>query len=631
MSLSYRSVVLIVLLGVTCCASVVEAQPARRSRPRKPQDVRREAVRSQAAELINRAATYDAGDAGEDRADPAAEAQILLARVARYADLEREEETFIIAAHAARLTSMLAKLDDTRIERVLPALMEHEELSREIVFSVWEEYDDPVNVFAVLNALTADQGVKKVARAPRLAAALCVVHDEPRGFRVNENFVPSEDPARLFAYFTNARMNRLTRSLPPELLTWVVDTVSADELMWANNRYAGKDNVGTLFHNIGYDDDHFRLGRPKKVTEHGLTLPNIQRYGGVCADQAHYACHAGRAIGVPAAVCSGQGSSVGHAWVGYLRVRGKNAWWDFDEGRYEEYTKVRGSVTDPQRRIRIPDGEVAARAASYGIKSDTRYFATALLDASRALAAHKGGWSDDIMRFAELPESESQRRRMTDREATLETRLSLLKSAAMLNPGELRIWKEVQGLAKTDAMTDEYKNRWVDAAMRLAGKDYMEFAVDFTLPLAESLEDIGARSDVLGRLFEYCRRDRPGVAAELMLANAELYERGGDPERAYEAYAFVAMEYADTSNLAVRGLRKATQMLHEHAHHQKAVDLARKAWGRTEEPDFSPEFAGQSNWYQIGRVYMSSLSLAGQHDIAQNVSRRLSNREDNGR
>lgn len=617
----HRIAFVFALTSLVLLSSVVDA--SQRQRRMKPQDVRLQTVRETATELIHRAATYDPHDPDETRADPVPEARLLLARVTRYADPEREEQAFILAAHAVRMTRLLADVDSATKERALPAMLEHDELAQEIAFTWWDGYDEPGATLGVLGDLVEQNTAKSVARAPRLVAALCVVHDKPQPFRVNENVSPPEDPARLFTYFTHARLNRSTARLSPELLAWVVDGVSVEELAWANRRYAGKNNVGTLFFDIAYDLDHFQGGREKKITTMGFNLPNIKEYGGVCADQAHFACQVGRAIGVPSAVASGQGSSVGHAWVGYLRVRGNNAWWDFSEGRYEDYTKVRGSVRDPQRRTRVPDGEAAVRAAAYGLDPEVRHLSTALVEASRVMADYPGGWTDDVAPFN--PPKDDDTPVKEQREASLDARLDLLEQAAMLNPAELRAWSEVQRIATLGQLDDGMKNHWAGAAMRMAGTDFMEFAVDFAMPLVESVEDVDTRSAVLGRLFDYCNKDRPGVAAEIMLRNARLYEDEGDNERAYEAYAFVAKEYADTSSLAVNALAKATTMLQTHGHNDMAADLARIAWGKTKQPDFSPEFAGQSNWTRIGRIYASALRAAGKTSDAQNVSRQLSN------
>ena len=104
-----------------------------------------------------------------------------------------------------------------------------------------------------------------------------------------ENRAESADPVILFDYFT-VNENRMffgLRDVSAELLVYVVDsTASINDMLWALDRYAGERNVGARFFDIDYDHDHFRKGEPKKVTIAGWNLPNILRYGGVCADQA---------------------------------------------------------------------------------------------------------------------------------------------------------------------------------------------------------------------------------------------------------------------------------------------------------------------------------------------------------
>ena len=606
--MTIRFCLLVTILAAMCCVLPLEASAAHLESSRS--NPRLELVRTEAARLIEEASRPEQ----TDEADPAAEAAHLLARVARYADPRRDREAFVLAAHALRVTTMLGALTPEDRERIAPLLTDDEALSREVAFAWWEGHDDPIKVLHVLRDLADTHTVDRLAEAPRLVAALCVVHDDPRLMRLNENRARPERPARLFEYYTTARMNPLVANLPPELLVWGVDAVDADELAWVNREHAGHQRVGTLFHTIDYDHEHFRLGQPKKVTQAGLSLPNIARHGGVCIDQAHYAVQTARAIGVPAAICRGRSSEVSHAWVGYLEVRGRRAWWNFDEGRYTEYAKVRGNVVDPQRREIIPDGEAAARAASYGLDADKRHQAAALHDAAAVMGAYEGGWTDDVQPFIK---NAKQRR-----DATAADRLELLEASVTLNAGELRSWEAVTDLA--GSMDDRAKDRWATAAMRLAGSGFKEFAVDFSMPLVESVEDVAARSAVLGRLFEYTKADRPGVAAEIMIANAQLYATTGDSERAYAAYAFTAVEYADTSSLAVTALRRAMVMLREHGHTTRAVDLARSAWSKTTQPSSSaPEFAGQSNWSRIGALYVAALKEDGRTNEAQTIERQL--------
>ena len=85
-------------------------------------------------------------------------------------------------------------------------------------------------------------------------------------------------------------------------------------------------------------------------------LPNLVRFGGVCSDQAYFASTVAKAMGVPSAVITGTGPDVGHAWIGYLEVRGREAAWNLESGRYDAYKNVRGVAADPQTRTNRCEG-----------------------------------------------------------------------------------------------------------------------------------------------------------------------------------------------------------------------------------------------------------------------------------
>src|SRR5205807_3987797 len=121
-----------------------------------------------------------------------------------------------------------------------------------------------------------------------------VVHhgDKPLERHINENTAKGADPIEIFDYYVKneSRMYFGIRNVPAELLAYVVDTTaSVEEMGWALQKYAGDKEVGKRFFDVKYDYDNFRKGTPKKITTLGFTLPNILKYGGVCADQAYFA------------------------------------------------------------------------------------------------------------------------------------------------------------------------------------------------------------------------------------------------------------------------------------------------------------------------------------------------------
>ncbi len=590
---------------------------AQRERAQRPDWVRTQEIVPRSAELIEAAfgAPRDESSSPIPESYEAmrSEARTLLARAVSFCDHKREQETIIEAAYAYRLISMLDNVPDETLRAIMPVIIEHPELGKEIAFTTWRGVDEPANVFRVLHDLIEAHGDRAVSKAPALVAALCVVHDDRAIMRLNENVVVPESPEMIFAYFAQADLNGITRGLTPELLVWVVNTTSARELVWANQRYAGRRNVGTLFHSIQYDNEHFQMGRAKRVTEAGYSLPNIAQHGGVCIDQAFYSEQAGKAIGVPSAIITGRGDQVGHAWVGYMRVRGRSAFWDFSEGRYAEYQLVRGSTDDPQSRARVSDSEVAITAAMYGMNDRTRHFARALVTAERVLG--------ELPADAEIAPFVEGSTLRTGRD--IADRLTLLEQAITLNTGERRAWRRVQELAESKELTVADMRRWAEAAFSLAGKQGIEFVVDFAMPLIAEIEDPGQRSEAYGALYQAAYKDRPGVAAEVLMTNAQLFGQIGQQGRQLESLEYLSVEFATTSTHAYPALEAACELLVGAKRIDLALELVRRSWNRMDEPSFSAEFADSSNWWRAARLNTALLYLAGRTQDAERLAQRL--------
>ena len=80
------------------------------------------------------------------------------------------------------------------------------------------------------------------------------------------------------------------------------------------------------------------------------------------------------AIGVPSAYDWGSGGGGGTCvGVDFLQSDGRNGWWNFDSGRYEEYQGVRGNVMDPATRKEIPDSYVSVLCELIGTGAAQRY------------------------------------------------------------------------------------------------------------------------------------------------------------------------------------------------------------------------------------------------------------------
>ena len=335
------------------------------------------------------------------------------------------------------MVRQLRRLPKAKGMELLKYLRANANLARTMAFLINDD-KEAEGAYLLLDRLRDKHARVKLNDYANLTAAICVVHDRPFTRQINENLTASPDPVDLFEYYTTNEKSMLfgIKNVPAELLMYVVDTTSSiPEMRWALRKYAGDQNVGKHFFDIAYDYDNLKTAREKDVTKAGYTLPNILKFGGVCADQAFFAMEIGKAIGVPTTYTTASSAEVGHAWVGFLQTKGDKLFWNFDVGRYEEYKGIRGNVEDPQTREEIPDSYVSLLAELLGspahrTKTVDRQNSIAVTDAAIRLANAAVG--AEALKPAELEGT------MTDglkspRGVTTEAALALLETALNQN------------------------------------------------------------------------------------------------------------------------------------------------------------------------------------------------------
>jgi len=461
---------------------------------------------------------------------------------------------------------------------------------RDLVF-LMSSGDSARGVLRTLDSLRAKFGDDRVARYPTLIAALCVVHDGESAFarRVNENIATSAGPVALFEYYTANERQMLfgLRNVPPELLVFVVDAAaSIDELEWALDKHRGDRAVGERFFDIKYDYDHANTGRPKAVSQQGFTLPNIDKLGGVCADQCHFAVTVGKAIGVPTAYVTGRGGEVGHAWVGYLEAQGRRADWNFNVGRYQEYQGVRGVLLDPQRGTMIGDDELGLLARLTTVNETQRFTAAAWLDAAEALKA--GVEPLDLVEKRRGPERE-------DRSGVLE----LAEMALRENPADRRGWVLVREAVGDRDMAMADRVRWSNIIIRLcddAGAEH--FMVSMLEPMVASMRDPTDRITTWERVLDHVKTKKDLRARIRMLQAGDAIERG-DKHGAYLALEDVidnSLNDTRESRFAVAG---ALKMLEDAGKHREAAELLGTVLRRVDRPTHAAAFSASSNYHAI--------------------------------
>lgn len=535
-------------------------------------------------------------------------------QVVAYADV-RDASVFLEVALARRITHQLEKAPAPTRRDLLAYLRREPALGATLVMLIRPE-DDPAQVYALLNDLR--QRYDDVPAYASLAAALCVVRDQPQDTRVNENVSDPADPSDVFEFYrkNESRMAFGIRPMPAELLVCVVDLpVSIGEASWALDRYAGRLDVGHRYGEIRYDYDHFENRTPKKITQAGFTLPNIAKFGGVCADQAHFAAAVGRSIGVPCAWVYGRNAENAHAWVAYLEAGGRHdaPRWNFDSGRYEGYRGVRGLVRDPQTGERVPDSALAIAAEAIGAPRAARHEAAAFVDA----AARAG------QRTGEPPPAPSADA-PAPRAPGVATQLALLEAGLRRAPWYTPGWALLREIAASGALSTPDKKRWAGVLTSLCGDKYPDFTLDILIPMARTVEDPRDQDEIWESLLAGVRR-RPDLVAEVRFNQARAWQKRGERARAWECYRDVALRFADEGPFAADALAQCSAMLFNHGKDAgEALPLCEEVWSRTRKPTRgAPEFTAASNWFQVGSHYAEMLESAGREGQAAQVRKRL--------
>lgn len=532
---------------------------------------------------------------------------------------DKQATAFVDTAFALRLVAQLSQVEESVRGELLPFLRANSTFAHALVFAVKPDHEKMDEVYGLVDRLRRERGESLEANAS-LAAAIAIVHDKPLRIGFNENIATSPDPVALFDYYLahEKQMFFPLREVPAEMLVHTVDvTATIADLEWAVARYKGHPTVGGLFFDIQYDYEHYRTGQPKKCTQAGWGLANILQFGGVCADQAYFATHVGKAIGVPTAYTIGRSAEVGHAWVGFVQSRGKQVAWNFDTGRYDAYLGLKGAVLDPQTRTVVDDSLISLLAEFSMSPPASRYAAAAFTDAAIHLAAIEESGAP----FAPpaLVETANSRRGRLLREANLEGQLGLLETALRSSGGYARAWFTMRDLAEAGRLTIEQKKKWSSVLDRLCGQRYPDFALSILKPMVASVEDVEEQNELWNAAFRGFS-GRMDLAAEIRMAQADMWAKTGEVNKAGQCYMDVIERFANAGPFVRTALVKAEELLVNSNRRDRIVDLYATTWNRIARPeDMAGMFAVQSNWYVVGMAYATKLDEAGQQQQASAV------------
>ena len=537
------------------------------------------------------------------------------------------------AARAVRTVNQLSRAEEAQRLELLRYLRAHPQLAETLAFAVHDKDLWP-GVFKVLDQLRERSG-DKLDDFANLAVATCVVHDEPLVQYVNENRPEAKDPVAIFEYFVRNEKRLLfpVRDMPPTLLVWVVDcTAPVDDMEWALARYKNQPNVGQRFDEITYDTDHLRDGKAKKSTAAGWGIRNIQKLGGICADQAYYAMTTGKAQGVPTAYVRGKDDVMSHAWVGYLRQQGKQVSWDFTSGRFGNYRDVRGTVRDPQTQEDIPDAFVAVSADFMTLPRQARLESMAFADAARRVAALRLPPKGKALPPVFPPKIDGldaggPGNIPATRELSNQTEIELIETSLRRAPSNVRAWLTLSDAAGAGKLSYQDKVRWGEVLENLCGHSYPDFMIEILKPMIASEPDPAQKDALYNAAFAGFSR-RPDLASEIRLLQGRAWEEAKSPAKAWDSYNDVLNRFANDGPYVVEASARIEELLRENGKQKEIVPTYKGLWQRLERPSKTrPEAFRQCNWFRVGVYYALALDEAGKASERDAVLRTLELKE----
>lgn len=426
-------------------------------------------------------------------------------------------------------------------------LVRNKEFNEELLLAI-KPKDDVPRVFEIVDLLRRKKA-RSFKRYEQLSIAFAVVWD---GFNRNDtllldSFSHLVDNPKYMAFDL--------RAMPYDVLKYVVDSQRPiEERQWAMRSYGRTSDLTKVYLKPPYDMQHLTYGKPKKIEEHPYTLKNIAKYGGVCHDRAVFASEVAKAAGRPAVYLWGSTESgVTHAWIGYLRKRGRSYVWDLDSGRVGDAETAVGRLREPQEYVVIDEGELELALLALRLRSEQRRMALVwcnladiLLKADAKLAASK---AMDASLSACLCDRSQWRT------------LAALARAGVLSP------KDVEKLI------NDFKKKL---------KDYPSLAVDVFEHMVATLGEKESKLrlelyDEMARAFP----KNPELVGRIRLSQARYLEETGKQDEALKTYTNAVAKVIECRDVAIPLLDNATRLLLKNKKLKQAIALNKTAYYRT--------------------------------------------------
>ena len=586
-------------------------------------------------------------------------ANVLLAELERFSATGEYDELATRTAEAilARLaTGKLDKLDTLsdlvyvlRACRYLPLaaetdggkdfaawLVDNRPIARRM-FRAMADVPWPKIALASLHELQAAEA-KAVAAYPELAVAFA-------SSRAMRHYREQEAPMTMvesFRWYTAPRtpFRYDLKLMPYELSRFLASTrLSLVERKWAVNTYRKHKDPARTYFDLKYDDDYYQKGVPKKISKLPYTLQNLRKVGGVCIDQGYYAAEICKAMGIPAVIVTGEGSSgIGHAWLARLKISrgGRSARWDTQTGRYQAHQYFSGDVTNPATGRSMHDSELTLAGAAAQLSLARREHAdAAVLLAKMVDKAHVAEAEADLSVLAKLAATYNEA--MADKRkhikvapvwSTAARKLDgklvedLIAKAIDRNLAERPAWELIIKLRKADRLDAKHLGRFFDTLVTKTAKSHPEYSCRMVMRIVPTIKDTTQRVGVYKRSLGVYGF-RPDLQGKLLIALADDYRDRDVKDKALAMYGKAASECINVPEVVLKATKRAEELLAAMDQTGKAIQMYMTLFSKTRPEKTASAFQQQTSHYQLGKRLAELLEAAGRAKDAAAVRAKI--------
>ncbi|MDK1031139.1 MAG: hypothetical protein QGD94_03965 [Planctomycetia bacterium] len=279
------------------------------------------------------------------------------------------------------------------------------------------------------------------------------------------------------------------------------------------------------------------------------------------------------------------GERGGHAWVGYIQVRGKSVDWNVRVGRFSYDHYYQGSLTDYTSGEQISDGELMMTAALFkSASASKRNIAAAYRDAAQwvyvnLMEGEEPG--EDMSDWGIFAEDKNDRPEVDPKHARKV--FSLAMESIKLSPYDKETWLFLGNLGKGGYLTTKQMDSSFALIRQLTLKRFPDFSFTIFKLLSSGISDTKQLNGVYEKglaVFKF----RPDLGANVKVLQREMWEKAQENKKAAKAYLQAIMMFKTESHVVTMAFGKLDALYEKTSQKRAALQVYSKIWGTLKHP-----------------------------------------------